>query len=102
LTPIAKTLFVGAPSLVLRELPIIVATAVVAVVGNISALHRLASVVATLRVSEPAEIATSYEGLAPRSPTESMKPRAPARAGSVIAQESSLPLDLTGEVTFTQ
>jgi CDP-diacylglycerol---glycerol-3-phosphate 3-phosphatidyltransferase len=64
-TPLAQALFAGSPFLALRELPIILATTIVAVVANISVLRRLASVVATLRAREPAKIQPSHEPFDP-------------------------------------
>jgi CDP-diacylglycerol--glycerol-3-phosphate 3-phosphatidyltransferase len=52
LTPIAQTLFDGSPSLALRELPIILGLTIIAVVGNISVVQRLAAVAAALRARE--------------------------------------------------
>jgi CDP-diacylglycerol--glycerol-3-phosphate 3-phosphatidyltransferase len=53
-TPICATIFAGSPSLALRELPIILALTVVAVVGNISVVQRLTAVAAMLRAREQA------------------------------------------------
>ncbi len=54
LTPICSNLFAGSPSLALRELPIILALTVVAVVANISVVQRLTAVAAALRAREQA------------------------------------------------
>ncbi|HXU64308.1 MAG TPA: CDP-alcohol phosphatidyltransferase family protein [Polyangia bacterium] len=54
LTPICSTLFAGSPSLALRELPIILALTIVAVVANISVVQRLSAVAAALRAREKA------------------------------------------------
>ena len=43
-TPVASTLFAGSPSLALREVPIILALTIVAVVANISVLQRLSAI----------------------------------------------------------
>jgi CDP-diacylglycerol--glycerol-3-phosphate 3-phosphatidyltransferase len=51
-TPVAQTLFASSPSLALRELPIILGMTIVAVVGNISVVQRLAAVTAALRARE--------------------------------------------------
>jgi CDP-diacylglycerol---glycerol-3-phosphate 3-phosphatidyltransferase len=55
-TPVSHALFTGAPSLALRELPIILATTIIAVVANISVLHRLSTIIAALRARGPANI----------------------------------------------
>jgi|HubBroStandDraft_2_1064218.scaffolds.fasta_scaffold113482_3 CDP-diacylglycerol--glycerol-3-phosphate 3-phosphatidyltransferase len=55
-TPPAQALFAGSPSLALRDLPIILAITIVAVVGNISVLQRLSSIIALLRAREPAKL----------------------------------------------
>lgn len=54
LTPIASTLFANSPSLALRELPIILALTVIAVVANISVVQRLSAVAEMLRARERA------------------------------------------------
>jgi CDP-diacylglycerol--glycerol-3-phosphate 3-phosphatidyltransferase len=64
-TPVAQTLFASSPSLALRELPIILATTIIAVVGNISVLQRLASVIAMLRAREPVKVAPPIEPFDP-------------------------------------
>jgi CDP-diacylglycerol--glycerol-3-phosphate 3-phosphatidyltransferase len=53
-TPICNTIFAGSPSLALRELPIILALTIVAVVANISVVQRLSAVAAILRARERA------------------------------------------------
>jgi CDP-diacylglycerol--glycerol-3-phosphate 3-phosphatidyltransferase len=53
-TPFCNTIFAGSPSLALRELPIILALTIVAVVANISVVQRLSAVAATLRAREKA------------------------------------------------
>ncbi|HVZ86221.1 MAG TPA: CDP-alcohol phosphatidyltransferase family protein [Polyangia bacterium] len=53
-TPISNALFAGSPSLALRELPIILALTIVAVVSNISVVQRLVAVAAMLRAREAA------------------------------------------------
>jgi phosphatidylglycerophosphate synthase len=58
LTPICSTLFANSPSLALRELPIILALTIVAVVANISVVQRLSAVAAALRAREQAARAT--------------------------------------------
>lgn len=55
LTPICSTLFAGSPSLALRELPIILALTIVAVVANISVVQRLSAIAASLRAREQAD-----------------------------------------------
>ena len=52
LTPVASALFADSPSLALRELPIILALTIVAVVANISAVQRLAAIAAALRARD--------------------------------------------------
>jgi CDP-diacylglycerol---glycerol-3-phosphate 3-phosphatidyltransferase len=64
-TPVAQTLFASSPSLALRELPIILATTIIAVVGNISVLQRLGSVIAMLRAREPAKVEPPVEPFDP-------------------------------------
>ena len=54
LTPICSAIFVGSPSLALRELPIILSLTVVAVVANISVVQRLTAVAVMLRAREQA------------------------------------------------
>jgi CDP-diacylglycerol--glycerol-3-phosphate 3-phosphatidyltransferase len=49
LTPTAHALFGGVASLAVRELPIILAMTIVAVVGNISVVQRFAAVIAAIR-----------------------------------------------------
>jgi phosphatidylglycerophosphate synthase len=53
-TPVFATLFRGSPSLALRELPIILALSIIAVVSNISVVQRLAAVVEALRAKDKA------------------------------------------------
>jgi CDP-diacylglycerol--glycerol-3-phosphate 3-phosphatidyltransferase len=55
-TPVAQALFGGSPSLALRELPIILAITIIAVVANISVLQRLSSILASLRAREPSKV----------------------------------------------
>lgn len=64
-TPVAQALFGGSPSLALRELPIILATTIIAVVANISVLQRLSSIIAMLRAREPAKVVPSLEPFDP-------------------------------------
>jgi len=54
-TPIASTLFANSPSLALRELPILLSLAIVAVVANISVVQRLAAIAAMLRARDAAK-----------------------------------------------
>jgi CDP-diacylglycerol--glycerol-3-phosphate 3-phosphatidyltransferase len=54
-TPVASTLFAGSPSLALRELPIILALTIIAVVSNISVVQRLGAIAALLRAREAAK-----------------------------------------------
>jgi hypothetical protein len=49
LTAFTKVLFAGSPSHALRELPIILALTVVAVVSNVSAVQRFAALAQALR-----------------------------------------------------
>jgi CDP-diacylglycerol---glycerol-3-phosphate 3-phosphatidyltransferase len=53
-TPLASTLFANSPSLALRELPIILALTILAVVANISVVQRLSAVAVMLRAREAA------------------------------------------------
>jgi CDP-diacylglycerol--glycerol-3-phosphate 3-phosphatidyltransferase len=64
-TPVAQTLFANSPSLALRELPIILATTIIAVVANISVLQRLSSIVAMLRARAPAKVDLPQEPFDP-------------------------------------
>jgi CDP-diacylglycerol--glycerol-3-phosphate 3-phosphatidyltransferase len=64
-TPVAQALFASSPSLALRELPIILATTILAVVGNISVLQRLGSIIAMLRAREPGKAAPPVEPFDP-------------------------------------
>ncbi|HXJ20396.1 MAG TPA: CDP-alcohol phosphatidyltransferase family protein [Polyangia bacterium] len=73
LTPICSHIFLGSPSLALRELPIILALTIVAVVANISVVQRLTSVASTLRARERAA-ATTFE---PDPDTVATKPDVP-------------------------
>jgi CDP-diacylglycerol--glycerol-3-phosphate 3-phosphatidyltransferase len=52
LTPFTKVLFEGSPSHALRELPIILALTIVAVVSNVSAVQRFAALAQALRERE--------------------------------------------------
>ena len=54
-TPVASTLFANSPSLALRELPIILALTIIAVVSNISVVQRLGATAALLREREAAK-----------------------------------------------
>jgi phosphatidylglycerophosphate synthase len=75
LTGISKDIFADAPSHALRELPIIVAITMVAVVTNISSVQRLSAIARALRAREPARAAPQEppgaDGLAtkPDTPT---------------------------------
>jgi len=66
-TPITQTLFAGAPSLALRELPVILATTVIAVVANISVVHRLSSIVHALRARDPGNVDRLLEPFDPNA-----------------------------------
>ena len=66
-TPITQTLFAGAPSLALRELPVILATTVIAVVANISVVHRLSSMVDALRARDPGNVGILLEPFDPNA-----------------------------------
>jgi CDP-diacylglycerol--glycerol-3-phosphate 3-phosphatidyltransferase len=66
-TPITQTLFAGAPSLALRELPVILATTVIAVVANISVVHRLSSIVDALRARDPGNVDILLEPFDPNA-----------------------------------
>jgi CDP-diacylglycerol--glycerol-3-phosphate 3-phosphatidyltransferase len=54
-TPIASTLFANSPSLALREIPILLSLAIVAVVANISVVQRLAAIASLLRDRDAAK-----------------------------------------------
>jgi CDP-diacylglycerol--glycerol-3-phosphate 3-phosphatidyltransferase len=54
LTAFSKVLFAGSPSHALRELPIILALTIVAVVSNLSAVQRFAAIAQSLRARAPA------------------------------------------------
>jgi CDP-diacylglycerol---glycerol-3-phosphate 3-phosphatidyltransferase len=77
-TPIAQALFGGSPSLALRELPIILATTIIAVVANISVLQRLTSIIAVLRAREPAKVPAPLEPFDP----DAIVTKTDAHAGS--------------------
>jgi CDP-diacylglycerol--glycerol-3-phosphate 3-phosphatidyltransferase len=64
-TPIVRTIFTGAPALALRELPIILATTIIAVVANISVVHRLSNIIAALRARSLANIGLLSEPFDP-------------------------------------
>jgi len=66
-TPVAQALFGGSPSLALRELPIILATTIIAVVANISVLQRLSSIIAMLRAREPGKVIAPLEPFDPEA-----------------------------------
>jgi CDP-diacylglycerol--glycerol-3-phosphate 3-phosphatidyltransferase len=53
-TPVFMALFPNSPSLALRELPIILALSIIAVVANISVVQRLSAVIEALRAKEKA------------------------------------------------
>jgi CDP-diacylglycerol---glycerol-3-phosphate 3-phosphatidyltransferase len=54
-TPIASALFAHSPSLALREVPILLALSIVAVVANISVVQRLVAIAAALRERDAAK-----------------------------------------------
>jgi hypothetical protein len=54
-TPIANALFARSPSLALREVPILLALSIVAVVANISVVQRLLAIATLLREREAAK-----------------------------------------------
>jgi CDP-diacylglycerol--glycerol-3-phosphate 3-phosphatidyltransferase len=53
-TPVFTTLFPNSPSLALRELPIILALSIIAVVANISVVQRLMAVIEALKAKDEA------------------------------------------------
>ena len=60
-----RTIFTGAPSLALRELPIILATTIIAGLANISVVHRLSNMIAALRARGSFHIEVLSEPLDP-------------------------------------
>jgi hypothetical protein len=53
-TPLASALFARSPSLALREVPILLALSIVAVVANISVVQRLLAIASLLRERDEA------------------------------------------------
>jgi phosphatidylglycerophosphate synthase len=76
LTGFSKVIFDGSPSHALRELPIIIAITMVAVVTNVSSVQRFAAVARALRAREPAPpeqpaAGDAADGLRPKGDTPS-------------------------------
>jgi CDP-diacylglycerol--glycerol-3-phosphate 3-phosphatidyltransferase len=68
LTPITRILFAGSPSHALRELPILVALSLVAVVTNVNVVQRFVAMADALRARHPGPPAThDDDALAPKS-----------------------------------
>jgi phosphatidylglycerophosphate synthase len=70
LTPVTRALFASAPSHALRELPMIFALILVAVVTNVSVVQRFAAIATALRARRPA-------AAVPTAETDTVPPRDP-------------------------
>jgi CDP-diacylglycerol--glycerol-3-phosphate 3-phosphatidyltransferase len=73
LTGFSKVIFADSPSHALRELPIILAITIVAVVANVSTVQRMAAVAASLRARDVrAKVQATTADTAPVDPEESI------------------------------
>jgi hypothetical protein len=76
-TPLASALFAHSPSLALREVPILLALSIVAVVANISVVQRLLAIAVLLREREAARKLTATTAAAFDDEAMATKPDVP-------------------------
>jgi CDP-diacylglycerol--glycerol-3-phosphate 3-phosphatidyltransferase len=76
-TPLARALFAHSPSLALREVPILLALSIVAVVANISVVQRLLAIAVLLREREAARKLTATTAAAFDDEAMATKPDVP-------------------------
>jgi phosphatidylglycerophosphate synthase len=72
LTSFSKVIFADSPSHALRELPIILAVTIVAVVANVSTVQRMSAVAASLRARDARAKGQAKADAAPADPEESI------------------------------
>ncbi len=82
-TPIASALFARSPSLALREVPILLALSIVAVVANISVVQRLLAIATLLREREAAKKSAATSAAAAAFDDEAMATKPDLPVGTV-------------------